>query len=667
MKSEEVKRKIDKLKGEIRHHDRKYYIEATPEIPDSEYDKLMKELEKLEKEFPELLTPDSPSQRVGGEPLKEFKTVTHKIPMLSLDNCYSSSELIQFDERVLKNLKESKAEYIVEPKIDGVAVNLFYDEGFLRSASTRGDGVKGDDITINMKTLRSVPLNIAFKGKLEVRGEVYLPREDFLQMNKEKEENGEAEFANPRNAAAGSLKLLDSREVAKRPLGLLLHTLGSVEQELWKTHETALLELEKLGFKTVQPFKLCKNILEVINHVNSWEHKRDTLPYEIDGMVVKVNLYEQHKILGTTNKSPRYALAYKFKARQAMTTLKKITLQVGRTGIITPVAELEPVFLSGSTISRCTLHNEDEIKRKDIREGDTVVIEKGGEVIPKVVNIVASKRNGREKEFKMPESCPVCGSNLVRLEEEVAWRCQNVACPAQIEGRIEHFTRRTAMNLEGFGPAIIKQLIEKKLVKDYADLYFLKKEELTGMERLGEKSALNLVTAVEGSKNNSLGRLLFALGISDVGEHTAEILAAKFENVDAVAKAGLEKLQGIKGVGPRVAESIVNFFKQKGNLQTLNKLKKAGVNTEKTEEEKLLSLGEGRFKGKTFVFTGELETLVRDEAEREIKKLGASASNSVSKKTDYVVAGPGAGSKLQKAKEYGVKILTEKEFKELIK
>lgn len=667
MKSEEVKRKIDKLKGEIRHHDRKYYIEATPEIPDSEYDKLMKELEKLEKEFPELLTPDSPSQRVGGEPLKEFKTVTHKIPMLSLDNCYSSSELIQFDERVLKNLKESKAEYIVEPKIDGVAVNLFYDEGFLRSASTRGDGVKGDDITINMKTLRSVPLNIAFKGKLEVRGEVYLPREDFLQMNKEKEENGEAEFANPRNAAAGSLKLLDSREVAKRPLGLLLHTLGSVEQELWKTHETALLELEKLGFKTVQPFKLCKNILEVINHVNSWEHKRDTLPYEIDGMVVKVNLYEQHKILGTTNKSPRYALAYKFKARQAMTTLKKITLQVGRTGIITPVAELEPVFLSGSTISRCTLHNEDEIKRKDIREGDTVVIEKGGEVIPKVVNIVASKRNGREKEFKMPESCPVCGSNLVRLEEEVAWRCQNVACAAQIEGRIEHFTRRTAMNLDGFGPAIIKQLIEKKLVKDYADLYFLKKEELTGMERLGEKSALNLVTAVEGSKNNSLGRLLFALGISDVGEHTAEILAAKFENVDAVAKAGLEKLQGIKGVGPRVAESIVNFFKQKGNLQTLNKLKKAGVNTEKTEEEKLLSLGEGRFKGKTFVFTGELETLVRDEAEREIKKLGASASNSVSKKTDYVVAGPGAGSKLQKAKEYGVKILTEKEFKELIK
>ncbi|MEI6846237.1 MAG: NAD-dependent DNA ligase LigA, partial [Candidatus Firestonebacteria bacterium] len=478
-----------------------------------------------------------------------------------------SSELIQFDERVLKNLKESKAEYIVEPKIDGVAVNLFYDEGFLRSASTRGDGVKGDDITINMKTLRSVPLNIAFKGKLEVRGEVYLPREDFLQMNKEKEENGEAEFANPRNAAAGSLKLLDSREVAKRPLGLLLHTLGSVEQELWKTHETALLELEKLGFKTVQPFKLCKNILEVINHVNSWEHKRDTLPYEIDGMVVKVNSYEQHKILGTTNKSPRYALAYKFKARQAMTTLKKITLQVGRTGIITPVAELEPVFLSGSTISRCTLHNEDEIKRKDIREGDTVVIEKGGEVIPKVVNIVASKRTGREKEFKMPESCPVCGSGIVRLEEEVAWRCQNVACAAQIEGRIEHFTRRTAMNLDGFGPAIIKQLIEKKLVKDYADLYFLKKEELAGMDRLGEKSALNLVTAVEGSKKNSLGRLLFALGISDVGEHTAEILAAKFENVDGVAKAGLEKLQVIKGVGPRVAESIVNFFKQKGNLR----------------------------------------------------------------------------------------------------
>ncbi|OGF46581.1 MAG: DNA ligase (NAD(+)) LigA [Candidatus Firestonebacteria bacterium RIFOXYA2_FULL_40_8] len=666
MKIDEAKRKIEKLKGEIRHHDRKYYIDASPEIPDSEYDKIMKELEALEKEFPELLTPDSPSQRVGGEPLKEFKTVTHKIPMLSLDNCYSSTELIAFDERVIKNLKDLKAEYIVEPKVDGIAVNLFYDKGFLRNASTRGDGVQGDDITTNIKTIRSIPLTIEFKGKLEVRGEVYLPREEFLKMNEEKEAKGEAEFANPRNAAAGSLKLLDSREVAKRPLDILLHTLGSVEQDIWKTHESALVELEKLGLKTVQPYKLCKNILEVINYVNSWEHKRDTLPFEIDGMVVKVNSYEQHKILGSTNKSPRYALAYKFKARQAMTTLKKITLQVGRTGIITPVAELEPVFLSGSTISRCTLHNEDEIKRKDIREGDTVVIEKGGEVIPKVINSVASKRTGKEKEFKMPDTCPVCSSNIVRLDEEVAWRCQNVACPAQIEGRIEHFTRRTAMNLEGFGPAIIKQLIEKKMVKDYADLYSLKQDVLAGLERMGEKSAVNLITAVEGSKKNSLGRLLFALGISDVGEHTAEILAAKFENVDLIAKAGLEELQGIKGVGPRVAESIVNFFKQKGNISALNKLKKSGVNIEKTEEERLLSLGEGRFKGKTFVFTGEL-TMVRDDAELEVKKLGASVSSSVSKKTDYVVAGTGAGSKLEKAKELGVKILTEKEFKDIIK
>ncbi|MCX5777377.1 MAG: NAD-dependent DNA ligase LigA [Candidatus Firestonebacteria bacterium] len=667
MKIEEAKKKIEKLKGEIRHHDRKYYIDAVPEIPDSEYDKLLKELEVLEKEFPELLAPDSPSQRVGGEPLKEFKTVTHKIPMLSLDNCYSATELIAFDERIVKNLKENKAEYIVEPKIDGVAVNLFYDDGFLRSASTRGDGVRGDDITANIKTIRSIPLTIAFTGKLEVRGEVYLPREEFLRMNQEKEESGEAEFANPRNAAAGSLKLLDSREVARRPLSILLHTLGSVEQNIWKTHEAALFELEKLGLKTVQPIKLCKNILEVINYVNSWEHKRDTLSYEIDGMVVKVNFYEQHRILGSTNKSPRYALAYKFKARQALTALKKITLQVGRTGIITPVAELEPVFLSGSTISRCTLHNEDEIKRKDIREGDTVVIEKGGEVIPKVVNIVASRRTGKEKEFKMPATCPVCSSNIVRLNAEVAWRCQNVACSAQIEGKIDHFTGRTAMNLEGFGPAIIKQLIEKKLVKDYADLYSLKQEELAGLERMGEKSAVNLVKAVEGSKKNSLGKLLFALGISDVGEHTAEILASKFDNVDLVAEAGLENLQGIKGVGPRVAESVVNFFKQKGNISALNKLKKAGVNTEKTGEEKFLALGEGRFKGKTFVFTGELETMVREEAEVWVKKLGASVSSSVSKKTDYVVAGPGAGSKLEKAKFLGVKILTEKEFKENIK
>ncbi len=666
MNINDAKKKIEKLKGEIRGHDRKYYVEADPEIPDSEYDKLMKELEGLEKAFPELVTPDSPTQRVGGEPLKEFKTVTHNIPMLSLDNCYSANELIAFDERAAKNLKE-KPEYIVEPKIDGLAVCLFYEQGVLRQGSTRGDGVKGDDISSNIKTIKSVPLSIPFSGKLELRGEVFIPREEFLKMNREKEEQGEAEFANPRNAAAGSLKLLDAREVAKRPLDILLHTLGSVQQDIWKTHEQTLLELEKLGFKAVKPYKLCKNIMEVINYVNSWEHKRDTLPYEIDGMVVKVNSYEHQKILGSTNKSPRFAIAYKFKARQAMTKLKKITLQVGRTGIITPVAELEPVFLSGSTISRCTLHNEDEIKRKDIREGDTVVIEKGGEVIPKIVNSVASRRSGREKEFKMPGSCPVCGSQIVRLDEEVAWRCQNVACPAQVEGRIEHFTLRSAMNIEGFGPAVIRQLIENKMLKDYADLYTLEKAELEKLDRLGEKSAANLVNAVENSRRNTLSRLLFALGISDVGEHTAEILITKYENIDQLINAGVEELQGIKGVGPRVAESIVNFFKQKGNIAAITKLKKAGVNTDRTEEEKMLSAGEGRFKNMSFVFTGELETFTRDAAEFEVKKMSGSTSETVSRKTDYVVAGPGAGSKLKKAKELGVKVLTEKEFKELLK
>ncbi len=666
MTSEDAKKKIEKLKGEIRFHDRRYYVDANPELPDSEYDKLMKELEGLEKLFPELVTPDSPTQRVGGEPLKEFKTVTHKIPMLSLDNCYSAGELIAFDERAFKTLKE-KPEYIVEPKIDGLAVCLFYEQGVLRQGSTRGDGIKGDDISGNLRTLKSIPLNISFTGKLEVRGEVYIPREEFLKLNREKEEKGEEEFANPRNAAAGSLKLLDAREAAKRPLDILLHTLGAVQQDIWKTHEQTLLELEKLGFKAVKPYKLCKNILEVINYVNSWEHKRDSLPYEIDGMVVKINSYEYQKILGTTNKSPRFAIAYKFKARQALTKLKKITLQVGRTGIITPVAELEPVFLSGSTISRCTLHNEDEIKRKDIREGDAVVIEKGGEVIPKVVSSVVSKRTGREKEFRMPGTCPVCSSQIVRLDGEVAWRCQNVACPAQVEGRIEHFTLRCAMNLDGFGPAIIRQLIENKMLKDYADLYTLKKEELEKLERLGEKSAANLIAAVENSKKNTLARLLFALGISDVGEHTAEILTTKYENIEQFTGASMEELQAIKGVGPKVAESIVNFFKQKGNIAAIKKLKKAGVNTDRTEEERMLSSGEGRFKNKSFVFTGELETMTRDEAEFEVKKMSGSASGSVSRKTDYVVAGPGAGSKLKKAKEFGVKVLTEKEFKELLK
>jgi len=662
MNIEEAKKKIEKLREEIRYHDYKYYVEARPEIPDSEYDRLMRELIALEKEFPSLITPDSPTQRVGGEPLKEFKTVTHKIPMLSLDNCYSAEELKEFDGRVRKNLKQ-EYNYVVEPKIDGVAVSLYYEEGIFKLGSTRGDGIRGDDITNNLKTIKSIPLKINFKGKIEVRGEVYLAREHFLSINKEKEERGEETFANPRNAAAGSLKLLDPKLVAERPLDIFIHTLSSIDKKMWKTHYEALNGLKKLGFKVVNPAKLCRNIEEVISYCNEWEDKRDTLPYEIDGMVIKVNSFEQHEILGTTAKSPRYAIAFKFKARQAVTKLKDIILQVGRTGIVTPVAVLEPVYLSGSTISRCTLHNEDEIKRKDIRIGDTVIIEKGGEVIPKVVGVVTSKRNGKEKVFKMPDNCPVCGSKIVRLLDEVAYRCQNVSCPAQIQRRIEHFTGRRAMNIEGFGPAIITQLIKNKLVKDYADLYYLKAEDLEKMERMGEKSASNLINALQNSKNNTLSQLIFALGIQEVGENTAELLVSKYDSIDELSSATKEELQNIRGIGPSVAESIENFFKQKENLKVIEKLKKAGVNTKRKKEEVALK---GKLLGKTFVFTGELNSFTRDEAETLVRRLGGTPTSSVSKKTDYVVVGRDPGSKYDKAKKLGVKIINEEEFKKIV-
>ncbi len=662
MKISQAKTEIEALREEIRYHERKYYVEVKPEIPDTEFDMLMKHLEALEFEFPELVTSDSPTKRVGGEPLKGFKQITHKVPMLSLDNTYSEDELKEFDERVRKSLKEDP-EYIVEPKIDGLAVNLFYKEGKFVQASTRGDGTRGDDVSGNIRTIRSVPLKISVKFELEVRGEVYLTKDELARLNKGRESEGEELFANPRNAAAGSLKLLDPKQVAKRNLNIFLHTLGSAVDSGWKTHEEMLQGLRKAGLPAVTPAKKCSSISAVIDYVNSWESKRDSLPFEIDGMVIKVNSYEEQKVLGTTNKSPRYAIAYKFKARQAITKLLDILVQVGRTGILTPVAVLEPVHLSGSTISRCTLHNEDEIKRKDIRIGDFVIIEKGGEVIPKVVGVVESKRTGKEKHFKMPSHCPVCGSQVSRLWEEVAVRCQNVSCKAQVEGRVIHFTRRNAMDIENFGPAIVEKLINTGKVKDYSDLYYLKQEGLSELERMGEKSALNLVEGLEKSKKNTLSRLIFALGINDVGENTAELLAVKYADLDSLSTASVDELQRIRGIGPKVAVSINNFFQESHNLNVIDKLKKAGVNTKRKKEE--LATG-SKFKDMTFVFTGELASFTRDEAEREVKKLGGTASGSVSAKTSYVVAGSEPGSKLAKAKKLGVKILEEEDFKKLL-
>ncbi len=662
MKLSQAKTEIEALREEIRYHERKYYVETKPEIPDTEFDMLMKHLEALEFEFPELVSPDSPTQRVGGEPLKGFKQVTHKVPMLSLDNTYSEDELKAFDERVKKSLKEDP-EYIVEPKIDGLAVNLFYKDGKFVQASTRGDGTRGDDVSGNIRTIKAVPLKIPVKFELEVRGEVYLTKEELTRLNKVRESDGEDLFANPRNAAAGSLKLLDPKLVAKRNLNIFLHTLGSAADSGWKTHEDMLHGLRKAGLPAVSPAQKCEDIRKVIEYVNSWESKRDSLPFEIDGMVVKVNSYEEQQVLGTTNKSPRYAIAFKFKARQAVTKLLDILVQVGRTGILTPVAVLDPVHLSGSTISRCTLHNEDEIRRKDIRIGDSVILEKGGEVIPKVVGVVESKRTGKEKLFKMPSHCPVCGSKVSRLGEDVAVKCQNVSCKAQVEGRVIHFTRRNAMDIENFGPAIVEKLINTGMVKDYADLYYLKLEELSELERMGEKSALNLVEGLEKSKQNTLSRLIFALGISDVGENTAELLAGKYSDLDSLSSAAVDELQKIRGIGPKVAVSINNFFQESHNLKVLEKLKKAGVNTKRKKEE--LATG-SKFKDMTFVFTGELASFTRDEAEREVKKLGGTASGSVSAKTNYVVAGNEPGSKLAKAKKLGVKVLEEEDFRKLL-
>lgn len=672
MTKQEAEKKINKVRAEIKKHDFRYYVEAKPVISDFEYDKLMSELVNLEKQFPELITPDSPTQRVSGQPLKEFATVTHKRPMLSLENTYSEKEVLEFDERVAKGLSAQKREYVVEPKIDGVAVSLVYEAGKFMLGSTRGDGIKGDDITSNLKTIRSIPLVIMdekeFKanfGKfLEIRGEVYLAREVFLKINQEREEEGEQIFANPRNAAAGSLKLLDPRQVAQRPLDLFIHTVGEVDKKPWKSHAEALGELKKIGFKTIPFFEIFGSVEEVIKFINSWENKRDKLDFEIDGMVIKVNSFSQQESLAATGKSPRWAIAYKYPPRQATTVLEDILLQVGRTGTVTPVAVLKPVSLSGSVISRSTLHNFDEIERKDIRVGDTVVIEKGGEVIPQIVKVVEGKRTGKEKKFKIPDVCPVCSSHLNHPEGEVAYRCQNVACPAQVLGRIIHFTGRTAMNLENIGPALVDQLLKKGMIHDYSDLFFLKADELAELERMAEKSAGNVIKALEQSKNNSFSQLIYALGIRHCGIHAAEILSGNFNSLDELMAAKQDELEKISGIGPVVAASIADFFAEKHNIEVIEKLRKAGVNFKHQKGEAPVSQ---KLAGQTFVFTGEMSKYTRGQAGAIVKRYGGRESGTVSKKTSYVVAGENPGSKLDKAKKFDVKIINESEFEKLVR
>lgn len=688
MRESEDNRRIEELRRKINYHSYRYYVLNDPVISDYEYDKLFDELKSLESLHPELITPDSPTRRVGNELSGKFKEVTHEIPMLSLENTYSREEVYEFDNRMKKDL-ETSPEYVVELKIDGAAVSLVYENGKLLRGSTRGNGIVGDDITNNIRTIKSVPLilltedkNLAqiaqqswtswtnvpnvTKSNIEVRGEVFLPKKSFESANLERAKSGEPLFANPRNAAAGTLRQLDPKVVANRKLDIFIHT---SPYPIESTHWGALQTLGKMGFKINPNKKLCKTIEEVMDYCNSWENKRKELPYEVDGMVIKVNDFELRERLGSTGKNPRWAIAYKFPATEVTTVLEDITLQVGRTGIITPVAKLKPVLLSGSTISSATLHNADEIARKDIRIGDTVFIKKGGEVIPEVIKPVIENRTGKEEVFNMPDSCPVCGEKLVRYEEEIAWRCENLQCPAQTQRRIEHFVSRDAMNIEGFGTKLVAKLMEEGFIREFTDIYKLKgkRAELIELDRMGKKSVDKLLAEIEKSKTVEFYHLIFALGIRHIGIHSAKLLANNFNNIDDLILASPERLTEIKEIGDIVAESIIAFLKSGKNIKLIEELRTAGVKLTLGRDRSLdLSGDEKTLTGKTFVLTGELTNFSRNKATELIESRGGRVSSSVSKNTDYVIAGESPGSKYEKAKTLGVKIINEQEFKELL-
>ncbi|MBU1027059.1 MAG: NAD-dependent DNA ligase LigA [Candidatus Margulisbacteria bacterium] len=660
MDKKQAKQEIDKLSKKINHHDYLYYALDKPEIADAQYDKLFRQLKDIEKEFPELLSPDSPTQRVGGQPLKSFKTYTHKKPLLSLDNAMNEEELLDFDRRVREGLDKAKIEYVCELKMDGLAVALVYEKGQLKIGSTRGDGVNGEDITQNLKTIRSIPLKLDKEVNLEVRGEVYLPYDDFIKLNEEREAEDEPKFANPRNAAAGSLRQLDSKITAKRPLDIYVYY-AETHPKL-KTHFETLEHIKKLGFKTNPNTKVCHGIEEVKKYIKHWETNREKLKYEIDGIVVKVNNLADQEKLGKTARAPRWAAAFKYPPMQAVTVIQDIKVQVGRTGAITPVAHLKPVHLAGVTVKRATLHNEDEVKRKGIKVGDHVIVQRAGEVIPEVVKVVKDKRTGHEKEFHMPKKCPVCGGELYRPEGEAITRCINARCSAQVIGRILQFCGREAMDIEHIGPALAEQLVEKKIVKDVADLYSLDKKDIQKLERFAEKSAQNVIDSVRGSKDKAHDRVLFGLGIRMVGRNVASLIAQHFDNLEDLFDIKTDKLTHIVGIGPKVAQSVEHFFAQKDNQQLVERLKKAGVNIKAAKAK-----GPQPLKGKTFVFTGGLEKITRPEAEELVRQLGGHPSSSVSKQTDYVVAGSEPGSKLEKARKLGVKIISEAQFRKILR
>ena len=660
---------IEELRRKIRYHDYLYYVLNQPEISDYEYDKLYRELKELEEKYPEFITPDSPTQRVSGEVVKEFKQVKHTSPMLSLDNTYSEKEIYDWAERISKYVPLKELEFIVEPKLDGLSCTIHYVDGKLHTAATRGDGMVGEDVTLNVKTIKSVPLVLESKGIkiprfFEVRGEVIMFKKDFEKLNRELQQKNEQTFANPRNAASGSLRQKDPKITAQRPLRFYIHSYGKIEGGLKVETDEEFLELcKKFSLPVIQHYKVCKTINEVVKYCLEWQQKRDSLEYEIDGMVIKINQLNLREKIGSTLKAPRWAIAYKFPAKQATTVVKNVVMQVGRTGVITPVAELEPVECGGVIISRATLHNFDEIKRLGIKIGDTVLVERAGEVIPKVVKVIESKRTGKEKDIEIPKKCHVCGSEIVKEEGEVAYRCPNSSCPAQVINSIVHFAKREAMDIEGLGESIAELLVERKLVKKLSDIYFLTKQQLLTLPLFKEKKATNLLNAIEKSKQRPLSKLLYGLGIRHVGEKAAEVLAEKFTSIDRLMKATEVELQKIPEIGPVMAKSIVNFFSNKYTIEIIEDLKKAGVNMIQPKVEKK---GPQVFAGMTVVFTGELESMTRSQAEELVKQLGGTTSSSVSRSTSIVVVGKNPGSKYEKAKQLGIKIIYEDEFLKMI-
>ena len=658
-----AQKRIEELINLINYHNEKYYNQDSPEIEDFEYDNLMKELIKLEEENPELKRNDSPSNRVGGKPLDKFEQVVHKIPMLSLSNAYSWEDLKDFDSRV-REAAGSDVEYVVEFKIDGLSVGLNYNNGIFESGATRGNGIVGENITKNLMTIKNIPLNIDEKGELTVRGEVYISKKDFEEINKIQEEQDQPLYANPRNLAAGSLRQLDSKLTAKRPLDIFIFNLEDINSKQFKTHSESLEYLKQLGFHVSPEFKVFKTMDEIIEYIKYWTEHREDLGFGIDGMVIKVNNLAQREQMGYTAKSPRWAIAYKFPAERKETKLLDIVVEVGRTGTITPTAVLEPIRLAGTTVSRATLHNEDYINEKDIKINDTVLVQKAGDIIPQVVEVIKEKRTGEEIEFKMPEECPVCGEPTVRLEGEAAVKCINISCPAQIRRGIIHFASREAMDIDGLGESIITLLLKQGLIKDISDLYYLKKEQISVLERMGDKSATNLINAINKSKENDLWRFINGLGIKLIGTKAAKVLASEFKDLYKLMNATEQELINLEEFGQTMADSVVEFFKEEKNISVIEKLKEAGVNTKliESDDADIPKI----FEKMKIVLTGTLPTLKRNDAKEMIEKRGGKATSSVSKSTSFVLAGEEAGSKLTKANDLGIKVIDEEKFLQLI-